>query len=99
MEYRFFIIVEGSNPKFYKVPRIQTARLIGEYPNQKFQIYKTLRDAKRAALAIVNRVPANAKTKASITQFPGQPAPEMEDSRMITLRLTEDRVENFHFWH
>ncbi len=79
MEYRFFIIVEGSNPKIYKVPRIQTARLIGEYPDQKFQIYKTLQDAKRASLPIANRAPS--WTKASIK------------------RLTEDRVENFHFWH
>ena len=96
MEYRFFIIVEGSDPKIYKVPRVKTARLIGEYPDQKFQIYDTLQDAKRAALAIVDRAPVPAK--ASIKRFPGQPTPEMEDLRMTTLRLTEDRVKNFHFW-
>ena len=99
MEYRFFIIVEGSDPKIYKVPRIQTARLIGEYPDQRFQIYETLQDAKRAVLAIANRAPAKAKPKASIKQFPGPSMPETEDSRMTTLRLTEDRVKNFHFWH
>ncbi len=95
MEYRFFIIAKGSDPKIYKVPVCQTARLISEYPGQKFTIYETLQDAKQAALVIANGVPE--KPKCSITQFPGQPASEIEDLRTATLKLTEDRVEKFHF--
>ena len=94
MEYRFFIIAEGFDPKIYKVPVCQTARLISEYPRQTFTIYETLQDAKQAALMIANRAPT--KPKCSITQFAGQSAPENEDLRMATLRLTEDRVERYH---
>jgi hypothetical protein len=94
MEYRYFIIAKGSDPKIYKVPVCQTARLISEYPGRKFTIYETLHDAKQAALAIANRAPE--KPKCSITQFPGQPASENEDLRTATLKLTEDRVERFH---
>ncbi len=94
MEYRFFIIAKGSDPKIYKVPVCQTARLISEYPRQKFSIYETLHDAKQAALVIANRAPE--KPKCSITHFPGQPAPENKDLRTATLKLTEDRVERFH---
>ncbi len=94
MKYRYFIIAEGFDPKIYKVPVCQTARLISEYPNQKFTIYETLQDAKQAALVIANQAPV--KPKCSITQFAGQSAPETEDLRMATLRLTEDRVERYH---
>ncbi len=94
MKYRFFIIAEGFDPKIYKVPVCQTARLISEYPRQTFTIYETLHDAKQAALVIANRAPI--KPKCSITQFAGQFAPENEDLRMTTLRLTEDRVERYH---
>jgi hypothetical protein len=94
MEYRFFIIVQGYDPKIYKVPVCQTARLINEYPDQKFQIYETLQDAKQAALVIVSRAPA--KPKCSIAQLPGQPANEDEDLRTTTQKLTEDSVERFH---
>ena len=94
MEYRFFIIAKGSDPKIYKVPVCQTARLISEYPGQKFTIYETLHDAKQAALVIANRAPA--KPKRSIMQFPGQPESENEDLRPATLKLTEDRVERYH---
>ena len=94
MGYRFFIIVRGSDPKIYKVPVCQTARLISEYPDQKFKIYENLQDAKRAALMIASRAPA--KPKCSITQLPGQLANENEDLRTTTLKLTENRVETFH---
>ncbi len=94
MEYRFFIIAKGSDPEIYKVPVCQTARLISEYPSQKFTIYETLLDAKQAALMIANRAPA--KSKFRIAQRPGQPANQNEDLRTATLKLTEDRVEKFH---
>ncbi len=94
MEYRYFIIAKGSDPKIYKVAVCQTARLISEYPGQKFAIYETLHDAKQAAIVIANQAPE--KPKCSITQFPGQPASEIEDLRTATLKLTEDRVERFH---
>ena len=94
MEYRFFIIAKGSDPKIYKVPVCQTARLIAEFPGQKFTIYETLHDTKQAALVIANRAPA--KPKRSIMQFPGQPESENEDLRTATLKLTEDRVERYH---
>ncbi len=93
MEYRFFIIAKGSDPTIYKLPVCQTARLISEYPSQKFTIYETLHDAKQAALVIANRAPT--KPKCSITQFPGQLANKNEDLRTATLKLTEDRVERF----
>ncbi len=94
MGYRFFIIVRGSDPKIYKVPVCQTARLISEYPDQKIKIYETLQDAKRAALMIAKRAPP--KPKCSITQLPGQLANENEDLRTKTLKLTENGVETFH---
>ncbi len=94
MEYRFFIIAKGSDPKIYKVAVCQTARLISEYPGQKFAIYETLNDAKQAAIVIANRAPE--KPTCSIMHFPGQPASENEDLRTATLKLTEDRVERFH---
>ena len=93
MEYRFFIIAKGSDPTIYKVPICQTARLISEYPGQKFTIHETLQDAKQAALVIANGAPE--KPKCSSTLFPGQPASESEDLRTATLKLTEDRVESF----
>ncbi len=96
MEYRFFIIAEGYDPRIYKVPACQTARLISEFPRQKFTLHETLQDAKQAALVIAGRAPA--KPKCSITQFPGQLANKNEDVRTATLKLTEDRVEKFHFW-
>ncbi len=96
MEYRFFIIAEGPDPKIYKVPLCQTARLISEFARQKFAIYETLQDAKQAALMIANRAPT--KPKCSITQFSGHLANENENLRTATLKLTEDRVEKFHFW-
>ncbi len=92
MEYRYFIIAKGSDPKIYKVPVCQTARLISS--RQKFTIYETLHDAKQAALVIANRAPT--KPKCSITQFPGQLASGNEDLRTATLKLTEDRVERYH---
>ncbi len=94
MEYRFFIIAEGSDPKIYKVPLCQTARLISEFPRQKFAIYETLQDAKEAALMIANRAPT--KPKCSISRFPGRLATKNEDLRMATSKLTEDRVARFH---
>ena len=94
MEYRFFIIVDGFDPKIYKVPLCQMARLISEFPRRTFMIYETLQDAKQAALMIANRAPT--KPKCSIPQFAGRSAPENEDLRMATLRLTEDRVERYY---
>ncbi len=94
MEYRFFIIAKGSDSKIYKVPLCQTARLISEYPGQKFAIYETLHDAKQAALVIANRAPE--KPKFSITQFSSQPVSASEDLRTATSKLTEDRVERFY---
>ena len=85
MAYRFFIIVRGSDPTIYKVPVCQTARLINEYPNQKFQIYESLPDAEQAALKIASR----------FTQLPAQPA--NENARTATSKLTEDGVERFQF--
>ena len=94
MVYRFFIIAEGYDPRIYKVPACQTARLISEFPRQKFTLYETLQDAKQAALIIVDRAPT--KPKSNIALFPGQPANTNGDLRTATLKLTEDRVEKFH---
>ena len=79
MEYRFFVLVRGPDPTIYKVPVCQTARLINEFPDQKFQIYEALQDAKKAMLRIASRATANVN----------------EDLRTTTLKLTEDRVERF----
>ncbi len=95
MGYRFFIITKGSDSKIHKVPACQTARLINEFPNQKFTIYETLHDAKQATLVIANGAPA--KSKFRIMPRPGQPANKNEDLRTATLELTEDRVEKFCF--
>ncbi len=93
MVYSFFVIVEGSDPKIYKIPRQRTARLISEFPDQKFQIYETLQDAKRAALTIVDRAPK--KAKAGIVQLPGQPTTQNKDLGTTISELTEDRVDTY----
>ncbi len=93
MVYSFFVIVEGLDPKIYKIPRQPTARLISEFPDQKFQIYETLQDAKRAALTIVDRAPK--KVKAGITRLSGQPTTQIKDLRTTISELTEDGVDTY----
>ncbi len=54
MEQRFVVFDGGSELRIYKAPLNQTARLINEFPNRKPTAYENRKDAKEAALAIIN---------------------------------------------
>ena len=95
MEQRFAVLDEGAKPRIYKVPTYQTARFINEFPFRKVEIFETLNDAKEAALAVVSRAEASAKS--SIAMFLKPPTTQNEDLRKALLELTENRVERYYF--
>jgi hypothetical protein len=66
MEQRFAVLAEGATPKIYKLPINQTARLINEVPGRKVEVFKTLNDAREAALTLVESTKANARLSISI---------------------------------
>ncbi len=45
MEQRFEVFDGGFEPRIYKAPLNQTARLINEFPNRKPVAYENLKDA------------------------------------------------------
>ena len=46
MEQRFVVFDGGAEPRIYRTPLNQTARLINEFPNRKPVVYENLKDAK-----------------------------------------------------
>lgn len=95
MEQRFSVLDEGAEPRIYKVPIYQTARLINEFPFRKVEIFETLSDAKEAALAVISRAEASAKS--GIAMFSKPATPQIEEMRKALSGLTEDRVERYYF--
>ncbi len=95
MTQRFAVLDEGKKPKIYKVPVNQTARLINEIPGRRVQVFDTLNDARKAALALVERAKANARP--GISTFSTQPNPEEEELVRVLSELTDDRVERYPF--
>ena len=93
MEQRFVVFDEGSEPRIYKAPLNQIARLINEFPNKEPAVYENLKDAKEAALAIISRAEANASAK--FGRFSTRPAPQNEDLRKTNSELTADRVQTY----
>ncbi len=95
MEQRFSVLDEGAEPRIYKVPIYQTARLINEFPFRKVEIFETLSDAKEAALAIISH--AEASGNPSTAMFSKPATPQNEELRKAVSELTEDRVERYYF--
>ena len=71
MEHRFVVFDGESEPRIYKVPLNKTARLINDFQNRKPAVFETLKDAKEAALAIVDR--AEEKARPNIGMFAARP--------------------------
>ena len=70
MEQRFVVFDGGLEPRIYKAPLNQTARLINEFPNRNPVAYENLKDAKEAALAIINQLaPQNGELRKTITEL------------------------------
>ena len=95
MEQHFALLTEGHKPKIYKLPISQTARLINEFPDRKVEVFETLDNARKAALAIIESANANANPKIGL--FASKPAPEDEELLKTLSELTEDRIERYHF--
>ena len=95
MEQHFALLTEGQKPKIYKLPASQSARVINEVPGRKVEIFETLDNARKAALAIIESANANAKPKIGL--FASKPAPEDEELLKTLSELTEDRIERYHF--
>ena len=94
MEQRFAVLAEGVEPKIYKLPVNQTARLINEIPGRKVELFDTLIDAMEAALAIVNRAKASAEP--GIAMFSNPVMCQNEELVRGLSELTEDRVERYY---
>ncbi len=70
MEQRFVVFDGGFELRIYKAPLNQTARLINEFPNRKPVVYENLKDAKDAALAIINQLaPQNWQLRKTISEL------------------------------
>ena len=95
MTQRFAVLDEGSKPRIYKVPVNQTARLINEIPGRRVEVFETLNDARKAALALLELAKVNAKP--GISMFSIQPNPEEEELVRSLSELTDDRVERYPF--
>ncbi len=87
MEQRFALFNDGHTPKIYKLPVIQTARLINEFPGRKVEVFETLDSAREAALAIIMSALIASK-----------PAPGDEELLKMLSELTEDRIEKYIFY-
>ena len=95
MKLRFAVLDEGSRPRILKVPVNQSARLVNEYSDRKVEIFETLGGAKQAALALVDRIRANARPR--ITAISTEAEDEDEELRRSLSELSEDQVERFYF--
>ena len=95
MIQRFAVLDEGSKPRIYKVAVNQTARLINEIPGRRVEVFETLNDARKAALALLERAKANARP--GIAMFSIQSNPEEEALVRSLSELTDDRVERYPF--
>ncbi len=70
MEQRFVVFDGGAEPRIYRAPLNQTARLINEFPNRKPTAYENRKDAKEAALAIINQLaPQNGELRKTISEL------------------------------
>jgi len=70
MEQRFVVFDGGAEPRIYRSPLNQTARLINEFPNRQPVVYENLKDAKDAALAIINQLaPQNWQLRKTISEL------------------------------
>ncbi len=70
MEQRFVVLNGGFEPRIYKARLNQTARLFNEFPNRKPVVYENLKDAKEAALAIINQLaPQNGELRKTISEL------------------------------
>ena len=58
------------------------------------EVFATLKEAREAALAFIERVDANSRSKVSL--FSTGPSSESEAQRRSLWELTEDRVETFN---
>ncbi len=87
MKQHFALFTDGHTPKIYKLPVIQTARLINEFPGRKVEVFETLDSAKEAALAIIMS-----------TLIASKPAPGDEELLKTLSELTEDRIERYFFY-
>jgi hypothetical protein len=94
MEHRFVLFETGHQPEIYKVPLNRTARLVNQYPDRKVAVFETLKEATAAALAVIGRAEAQARSRISV--FATQASPESEALRRRFSELTEDRVETFN---
>ncbi len=94
MEQRFVVIDEGPEPRIYKLPVNQTARLINEVPGRKVVVFETLNDAMDAALAIVDSAEASANSGIAMFSNPAI-SPKKELVSGLS-KLTEDRVERYY---
>ena len=93
MEHRFVLFETESEPEIYKVPLRMTARLVNDYPDRKVTVFETLKDATMAALAVIERAEAQARSRISV--FATEASPEAAALRRRFSDLTEDRVETF----
>ncbi len=70
MEQRFVVFDGGSELRIYKARLNQTARLFNEFPNRKPVVYENLKDAKEAALVIINQLaPQNGELRKTISEL------------------------------
>ena len=95
MEQHFAVFADGPKPKIYRFPANQTARIVNEILGRKVEVFETLNDARKAALAPVERAKANAKS--GIAKFSVRPDPDNEELLQTLSELTEDRVESYPF--
>ena len=95
MQQRFFVYVEGSIPRIYRIPVSHTARLLNELADRNPEVFDSLAAAKEAALTIINQRPK--RKSLAITKSSFLPSTENEDLRRTIDDLTEDDVERFRF--
>lgn len=93
MILRFVVLDRGLDSEIYKIPAVQSARLANELWDQKFQVFDSLADAKKAAMVIVGRYDDAAQKE-------GRKFTEKADPRIARLHatlkdLTEDRVQPY----
>jgi len=93
VEYRYVIFEEWLGPKIFKILSHQTARLRNEYVDRKPQIFETLSEAKKAALAIIERDVTHVMR---LGDFSGTSAEQKLNRRREITDLTEDKVELFN---
>ena len=93
MEYRFVLLGTESRPEIFKVQLNMTARLVNQYPDRRVAIFKTLKEATMAALALIAR--AEVQSRSGTLTFATGRASEIAALRRRFSELTEDRIETF----